>query len=151
MSDSLWPHGLLHSRLSCPSLSPGVCSDSCPLSWWFHPTISSFVSPSLQSFPASGSFPMSRLLHIRWPKYWSFSFSISPSNIQGWFPFRLTGWISLLSKDTQESSPAPQFKSISSSVFNLFYGPTLTITHDYWKNHSFDYMDLCQQNNVSAF
>ena len=126
MSDSLWPHGLLHSRLSCPSLSPGVCSDSCPLSWWFHPTISSFVSPSLQSFPASGSFPMSRLLHIRWPKYWSFSFSISPSNIQGWFPFRLTGWISLLSKDTQESSPAPQFKSISSSVFNLFYGPTLT-------------------------
>ena len=82
MSSSLWPHGLQHSRLPCPSPSPAICSDSSPLSWWCHPTISSSVIPfssCLQSFPASWSFPVSRLC-IRWPKYWSLSFSISPSN-----------------------------------------------------------------------
>jgi len=64
MSDSLWPHGLQHIRLPCPSLSPGVCSNSCPLSWWCHPTISSSVSPLSscpQTFPASGFFPMNHL------------------------------------------------------------------------------------------
>ena len=63
MSNSLWPHGLQHARLPCPSPTPGACSSSCPLSWWCHPTISSFVIPfssHLQSFPASGSFPMSQ-------------------------------------------------------------------------------------------
>ena len=80
MSDSLWPHGLQHARLLCPPLSPGVCANSCPLSLWCYLTISSSATPYLscpQSFPASGSFPMSRLC-IRWLKYWSFS--ISPSN-----------------------------------------------------------------------
>ena len=80
VSDSLRPHGLQHPRISCPSLSPRVYSDWCPLSEWRHPTISSSVTPfssCLQSFPASGSFQMSQLC-IRWPKYWSFS--ISPSN-----------------------------------------------------------------------
>ena len=75
-------HGLKHGRLPCPSLTPGACSNSCLSSWLCHPTISSFVIPfssHLQSFPASGSFQMSQL-HIRWPKDWSFSFSISPSN-----------------------------------------------------------------------
>ena len=82
-SDSFWPHGLQHASLLCPSPTPGVYSNSCPLSWWCHPTISSSVVPLSscpQSFPASGSFPMSRLFTITWPKYWSFSFSISPSN-----------------------------------------------------------------------
>ena len=82
MSDSLWPHGLQHTRLPCPSPTPEACSNSCPSSQWCHPTISSSVGPFsswLQSFPASGYFPMS-VLHIKWPKYWSFSFSISPSN-----------------------------------------------------------------------
>ena len=87
----------------CPPLSPGACSNLCPLSWWCHPTISSSVVPfsfCLQYFPALGSFPMSQFFTlIRWPKEWSFSFSISSSNeYQGWFPSGLTGLISLLSK-----------------------------------------------------
>ena len=83
MSDSLQPHGLHHARLPCPSLSLGVCSNLCPLTWWCHPTISLAVAPSssfLQSFPASRSFP-ELALHIRWPNYWSFSFSISPRSL----------------------------------------------------------------------
>ena len=82
MSNSLQPHGLQHIRPPCPSPTPGVYPNSCSLSWWCHPTISSSVisfSSCLQSFPASGSFQMS-VLRIRWPKYWSFSFNISPSN-----------------------------------------------------------------------
>ena len=81
VSNSFWPHGLQHTRLPCPSPSPGVCSNSCSLSQWCHPTILSSVVPfsCLQSFPASGSFLMSWLF-IRWPKYWSFSFSIILSN-----------------------------------------------------------------------
>ena len=83
MSYSLWPCGLQHARPPCPSLSPGVCSSSCPLSQWCYLTVSSsaaLFSFCLQYFPAWGSFPMSWALCIRWPKYWSFSFSISPSN-----------------------------------------------------------------------
>ena len=72
-------------------------------------------------------------------------------NIPGWFPLGLTGLISFLSNDSQESSPAPQFKRINSSAVSLLYGPTLTSIHDYWKNHSFDYMDHCWQRDVSAF
>ena len=81
MSDSSQPHELQQARLPCTLPSPGACSDSCPLSWWCHPTISSSVFPfssCLQSFPASGSFPVSWLFTFRWPKYWSFS--ISPSD-----------------------------------------------------------------------
>ena len=97
MSDSLRPHGLQHTRPSCPSPTPRVYSNSCPLSWWCHPTISSSVVPffsCLQSFPTLGSFHESAL-HIRWPKYWSFSFSISPSNEQSGL---ISGRISLQSK-----------------------------------------------------
>ena len=98
---TLWHHGLQHARLPCPSPAPRACSDSCPLSQWCHPTISSSVVPfssHLQSFPPSRSFPMS-LLHIRWPKYWSLSLSISPSNeYSRLIPLGLTGWISLQSK-----------------------------------------------------
>ena len=83
VSDSLRPHGLQHTRPPCPSPTPRVYSDLCPLSWWCHPNISSSVtlfSSCPQSFPASRSFPNESVLPIRWPKYWSFSFSISPSN-----------------------------------------------------------------------
>ena len=83
VSNSLWPHGLQHARPPCPSPTPRVYSNSCPLSQWGHPTSSSSVIPfssSPQSFPASGSFQMSQLFASGWPKYWSFSFSISPSN-----------------------------------------------------------------------
>ena len=102
MSDSLWPHGLQHTRLPCPSLSPGVYSNSSPLSWWCHPTISSSVAPFSscpQSFPASGSFPTSQLFASgdQSPGA-STSASILPMNIQGWFPLGLTGLISLLFK-----------------------------------------------------
>ena len=94
MPSSSWPHELQLTSLPRPSLSPGVCSNSCSLSWWCHPTISSSVAPFSscpQSFPASGS-----ALHIRWPKCWSFSFSISPSNeYSGLISFRID-WFDLL-------------------------------------------------------
>ena len=82
VSDSLWPHGLQHARLPCPSPTPGACSNSCPRSRWCHPTISSSVVPFssfLQSFSIR-VFSSESVLHIRWTKYWNFSFSISPSN-----------------------------------------------------------------------
>ena len=81
----------------------------------------------------------------------SASASVLPMNIQGWFPLASIGWSLSCPGNSQESSPAPQFKSINSSALSLLYGPTLTSIHDYWKNRSFDYMDLCQQSNVSAF
>ena len=77
--------------------------------------------------------------------------SVLPMNIQDWFPLGWTGWIYLSPKNSQESSPTPQFKSINFSGLSFLYSPTLTSTHDYWKNHSFDQMDLCWQSNVSAF
>ena len=99
---TLQPHGLEHIRLPCPSLSPGVCSDSYPLSHWCYLTISSsaaLFSFCLQSFPASGSFPMSRLFTSGGQSTGaSASASVLPMNIQGWFPLGLTGLISLLSK-----------------------------------------------------
>ena len=90
-------------------------------------------------------------LRIRWPKYWIFS--ISPSNeYLGLTSFRID-WFDLLAVQgtSQESTPTPQFKNINSSVLNFLFGPSLTSIHDYWKNHSFDQMDLCWQSNVSAF
>ena len=100
MSDSLQPHRLQHTRLSCPSPAPGAYSNLCPLSQWCHPTISSSVIPfssCLQSFPAAGSFPMSQFfLCIRWPKYRSFSFNISPSSeYSGLISFRMD-WLDFL-------------------------------------------------------
>ena len=96
VSESLWPHELQHSRPPCPSPTPGVHPNSCPLSQWYHLTMSSSVVPfssCLQSFPASGSFQMSQLFWlIRWPKYWSFSFNISPSSEHpGLISFRMDG------------------------------------------------------------
>ena len=95
VSDSLWPRGLQHTRLPCPS---PTCSNSCPLSQRCHPTISFSVVPCSshpQSFPASGSFSNELDLHIRWPEYWSFSFNISPSNEHPGLIFRMD-WLDLL-------------------------------------------------------
>ena len=96
MSDSLGPHELQHARLPCPSPSAGVCSNSCPLSWWCHPTISSSVVPfsacQKASFPASGSFPVSRLFASGGQSIGA-SASVLPLNIQGWVPLGLTGTI----------------------------------------------------------
>ena len=91
-------------------------------------------------FPSIRVFSNESVLHIRWLKYWSFSFSISPSNeYSGLISFRID-WLDLLAVQgaLQESSPAPQFKSINSLALRFLYSPTLTSIHDYWKNHSFD-------------
>ena len=102
VSNSLQLHGLWHTRLPCPSPSPGACSNSCPSSWWCHPTISSSVVPfsyCLQSFPASGSFPRSQFFSSGGQSIGVLaSESILPMNIQDWFPLELTGLISLESK-----------------------------------------------------
>ena len=99
MSNSSQPQGLQHTRLPCPSLSPGFCSNSGPSSRWCHPIISSSVVPfsCLQSFPASGSFPMSQFFALGGQSTGA-SVSVLPMNIQGLFPLVWTGWISLLSK-----------------------------------------------------
>ena len=101
VSDSLRPHELWDTKLSCPSPTPGACSNSCPLSGWCYPTISSAVIPfsCLQSFPSSGSFPMSQSFASRSQSIGaSASASVIPKIIQDWFPLWLTGWISLQSK-----------------------------------------------------
>ena len=98
----------------------------------------------LKSFPASGSFLVSQLFPSDGQNIGaSTSASVLSMNIQGWSPCS--------PRDSQESSPTPQFKSINSSARSLLYCPTLTFIHDCWKNHSFDYMDLCRQSNVCAF
>ena len=155
VSDYLKPHGLQHSRPPCSSPTPGAYSNSCPLSWWCHPTISSSVVPfssCLQSFLASGSFQMSQFFASGGQSIGvSASTSVLPMNTQDWFPLRWTGWISLHSRDSQKSSPTLQFKRINSSAFSFLYSPTLTSRHDYWKNHSIGQTDFCWQSNVSAF
>ena len=88
-------------------------------------------------FPSIGVFSNESALHIRWPKYWSFSFNISPSNEHPGMIFLTMDWLDL-SRISQESSPTPQFKTISSSALSFLYSPTLTSIHDQWKNHSLD-------------
>ena len=152
MSDSLRPHGLQHTRLPCPSLTPEASPNTRPSSWWHHPTISSSVIPSsFQSFPASVSFPVRQFFasgdqSIRV----SDSASVLPMNIQDWFPLGLTGWISLQSKGlsrvfSNTTVQKHQFLALS------FLSPTLTSIHNYWKNHSFDLMELCWQSNYLLF
>ena len=100
-----------------------------------------FLLPSI--FPSIRVFSNELALHIMWPKYWSFSFSISPFNeCSGLISFRIDWFDLLVVQKTLKSSIAPQFKSINSSALSLLYSPTLTSVHDFWKNHSFDYTDL---------
>ena len=140
MSDSVRSHGLQHARLPCPSPTPGTCSNSCPLSQWCHPTVSFSVIPfssSPQSFPASRSSNESALC-IRWPKYWSFSFNISPSSEHpGLISFGMD-WLDFLAVQRTLKSLLQQHSSKASipqhSAFFL-----VQLSH----NHSFDYMDLC--------
>ena len=138
VSDSLWPHGLQHARLPFPCLSPtpGVYSSSCPSS--LIPSnhlvlCRPLLLPSI--FPSIRVFSNESVLHIRWLKYWSFSFTIGPSKeYSGLISFRID-WFDLA---VQESSPTPQFRSISSLALSFLYSPTHTSIHDSWKNHSFD-------------
>ena len=131
MSSSLWPCGLPHARPPCPSPTPGACSNSC--------TISSSVTPfssCLQAFPASGSFLMSQFFtsvakvlefQLQHQSFqWIFRTDILKVGLV-WSPFS--------PRDPQESSPAPQFKSINALALSFLYRPILTSIHDYWKNH----------------
>ena len=142
VSDSLRPHGLQHARPLCPSPTPGAYSNSCPSSQWCHPIISSSVIPfssCLQSFPASGSFPMSQFFTSGGQSIGvSASASVPPVNIQDWFPLGWTAWISLQFKGLSRVFSNTTVQSISSSVLSFLYGPNLTSIYDYWKNHGFD-------------
>ena len=117
-------------RPPCPSPTPGVHSDSRPLSQWYHPAISSSVVPFSscpQTLPASKSFPMSQLFGWGGQSTGaSASASFLPKKSQGWSPSEWTGWISCSPRDSQESSPTPQFKSINSSAPSFLHSPTLT-------------------------
>ena len=137
MSSSLQPHKLQYARLPCSSLSPEVYSNSCPLSHRCHPTTSSSValfSSCPQSSPASGVFSNESTFRIRWPKFWSFSFSPS-IEYSGLISFRTDCLISLLSKGLSRIFSNTTVQSIALS---LLYGPALTSICDYWKSHNFD-------------
>ena len=144
-----------HARLPCPSPTPEACSNSSPLSRWYHPTISSSVTPLSscpQSFAASGFFPVSQLFASGGQSIGTSALaSVLSMNIQGWFTLGSTGFISLQSKGLSRVFSSTTIQSINSSVLSLLYGPALTSVHDYRKNHSSDYKDLCRQSNVSTF
>ena len=157
MSDSLRPHESKHTRPPCPSLTPRVYSNSMPIKSVMPFSHLILCCPLLLLPPIPPSirvFSTESALRIRWPKDWSFSFSISPSNeYSGLTSFRMD-WLEgspCTPRDSQESSPTPQFKSISFSGLSFLHSPTLTSIHDYWKNHSLDLTDFCWQSNVSAF
>ena len=134
------PHGLQHTRLPCPSPTPRACSNSCLLNWWCHPIISSSVIPfsCLQSFPASGSFPMNQFFSSGGQSIGvSASASVLPMNTQDWFSLALTGLI-LQSKGLSRVFSNTTVQKHQFSVFSFLYSPTLTSIHDHWKNHSLD-------------
>ena len=149
---TLQPHGLQYTRLLCPPLSPRVCSNSCALSQGCYLTISSYAVLfffCLQAFPAPGSFPMIQLFASDGQSIRA-SASVLPMNIQDSFLLELTGLITLQSRGlsrvfSRTTIWKHQFLGSQPSLRSL------TSVYDYWKNHSFDCTDLCQQNNVSAF
>ena len=153
VSHSLRPHGLQHTRPPCPSPSPEVCSSSCLLHLWCYPAISSsdtLFSFCSQSFLASGTFPVSQLFTSD-NQNTGVSASVLPMSTQDWFPLRLTGLISLLSK-----SLSGVFSSTTARRHRFFGAPpslqsALTTLHGHWEDHSIDCMELRWQSNVSAF
>jgi len=152
VSDSLQPHGLQHARLLCPPLSSEVCSKLCQLNWWCHLIISSSAtrfSLCLRSFPASGSFPVSRFFTSGGQSIGASAW-VLPMNIQDWLPLELTGLTSLQSEALSRVFSSTTIWKHHSLVLSLLYGPTPTSVHDYLEKHSFYYMDLCQQSDVSA-
>ena len=136
MSHSLWPHGLQQARFPCPSPSPGAFSNSCLSSWWCHPTISSSVIPfsCLQSFPASGPFPVSQFFtSVGQSIGVSASASVLPMNIKNWFPLQVTDWNLLAVQGTLKS--LFQHHSSKASILwrSAFFIVQFTSIHDYWK------------------
>ena len=142
MSNSLQLHGLQHTRPPCPWPTPGVDPNSCPLSQWCHPAISSSVisfSSFPQSFPSSGSFPTSLLFVSGGYNIGaSASASVLPMNIHDWFPLGGIGWISLQSKGLSRVFSNTTVQKHQSSALSFLYSPILTSIHDHWKNHSLD-------------
>ena len=142
VSNSLQPHEPQPARPPCPSLTPVVHPNSCPSSWWCHPTISSSVIPFSscpQSFPASGSFQMSQLFASGGQSTGvSASASVLPVNTQDWSPLGWTGWISLQSKGLSRVFSNTMVQSNNFSALSFLYSPSLTSINDYWKNHSLD-------------
>ena len=146
MSDSMPPHGTAASQaslsftvswnlltfMSIESMMPSNHLILCP---------TFLLLPSI--FPNVRVFSSELALCIRWPKYWRFSFSINPSNkYSELISFAWLVWSPYSPRNSQESSPEPQFKIINSLVLSLLYGPTITFTHDYWKNHSYDHRNF---------
>ena len=142
MSDSLWLHESQHTRLPCPSPTPGVHPNSCASSWWCHPAISSSVVPFSscpEPLPVSGSFPMSQLFALGGQSIGvSASASVPPMNTQDWSLLGSTGWISLQSKGLSRVFSKTTVQNINSSVLSFLHSPILTSIHDHWKNHSLD-------------
>ena len=143
MSDSLRPHGLQHARPSCPSPTPRVYKlmsiELVMLS--NHLILCRPLLLLLPIFPNIRVLSNESVLSSRWPKYWSFSFNIGPSNAHpGLISFRIDLLVGspCSPRDSQESSPTPQFKSINSSALSFLHSPTLTSIHDHWKIHSLD-------------
>ena len=154
MSNSLRPHGLQHARSPCPLpilelTQIQVCRMGDPIQP-SHPLSSPLPLPSV--FPSMRVFSNESFLCIRLPKYWSFSFSINlPMNIQDWFPLGWTGWISLQSKGLSRAFSSTRVQKYQFFSAQPYYGLALSSICDYWKNHSFDCMDLCQQSNCLCF
>ena len=133
MPDSLQPHELQHTSLPCPSQSPWVCSNSCPLSQWCHLILCCLLLLLPSVFPSSRVFSNESALRIRWPKYWSFSFSISPSNeYSGLISFRISGLIALLSKGLSRVFCTTTVWKHHSLMLSRLYGPAIICIHDYW-------------------
>ena len=153
--DSLWPHGLQHTRISCPSPTPRSCSNSCPLSSWCHPNISSSVvsfSSCPQSFSGSGAFPMSWFFtSVSQSIGVTVSGLVLPMNILGWFSLELPGLVSLLSMGLSIIFSSTTVQKHQFFGLSLLYGPTFKSIHDHWKNRSFDFTDSCWQSTVSTF
>ena len=142
LSDSFRPHGPQHARPPCPSPTPGSLLKLMSIKLVMLSSHLILCRPLLlppSIFPSIRVFPNESVLRIRWPKYWSFSFSISPSSeYSGQISFRVD-WLDLLAvQGTLESSPTPQFKSINSSMLSFLYSSTLTSIYNYWKNQSLD-------------
>ena len=154
MSDSLWPHGLQHARLLCPLLSPEFAQTHV---YWVIDAIQPSHSLSPRSPPAFSLSQHQGLFHCQFFTSGgqsigaSVSVLVLPVNIQDWFPLGLTGLISLQSKGLSRVFSNTIVQKHQFFILNFLYSPTLTSIHDYWKNHSFDQMDLCWQGNVSAF
>ena len=175
MSDSLWPHGLQDTRLPCPTPTPRACSNSCPSSLWWHPTVSSSIVPfsyCLQSFLASGSFPISQFFASGGQGIGdSASASVLPMNIQDWFPLGWTGWISLHSKGlsrvfsnttvqkhqffitqviVQLSHPYMTTGKTIALTRRTFVGKAMSLLYAFWVGHSFSSKEQVSFNFMAS-